>query len=1177
MAEIVLIAFLQVLFDKLASSQLEEYGMWMGAKKELEKLESTLSTIAAVLEDAEDRQVKDKAVRNWLTKLKDAVLDADDALDEFATKALQQKVKSQNDSKHWVSSFLLVPKSAALYVKMEFKMKGINERLNAIALERVNFHFNEGIGDVEKEKEDDERRQTHSFVIESEIFGREKDKADIVDMLIGWGKGEDLSIIPIVGMGGMGKTTLAQLAFNDVKVKEFFKLRMWICVSEDFDVQRLTKAIIEAVTKEGCDLLGMDLLQTRLRDRLAGERFLLVLDDVWSEDYNKWDRLRTLLRGGAKGSKIIVTSRSARVAAIMSSLSTCYLAGLSEDDCWTLFSKRAFGIGGAEETPRMVAIGKEIVKKCGGNPLAVNTLGSLMHSRRDEQEWIYVKDNELWKLPQECDGILPALRISYNHLPSYLKRCFAYAAVFPKDYEINKDRLIQMWIAEGLVEISNCDEKLEDMGNTYFKYLVWRSFFQVARECEDGSIISCKIHDLMHDLAQFVAGVECSVLEAGSNQIIPKGTRHLSLVCNKVTENIPKCFYKAKNLHTLLALTEKQEAVQVPRSLFLKFRYLHVLILNSTCIRKLPNSLGKLIHLRLLDVSHTDIEALPKSITSLVNLQTLNLSHCFELQELPKNTRNLISLRHTIIDHCHSLSKMPSRIGELTSLQTLSQFIVGKEYGCRLGELKLLNLRGELVIKKLENVMYRRDAKEARLQEKHNLSLLKLSWDRPHDISEIVLEALKPHENLKRFHLKGYMGVKFPTWMMDAILSKLVEIKLKKCMRCEFLPPLGQLPVLKALYIRGMDAVTYVGKEFYGNGVINGFPLLEHFEIHAMPNLEEWLNFDEGQALTRVKKLVVKGCPKLRNMPRNLSSLEELELSDSNEMLLRVLPSLTSLATLRISEFSEVISLEREVENLTNLKSLHIKMCDKLVFLPRGISNLTSLGVLGIWSCSTLTSLPEIQGLISLRELTILNCCMLSSLAGLQHLTALEKLCIVGCPKMVHLMEEDVQNFTSLQSLTISHCFKFTSLPVGIQHMTTLRDLHLLDFPGLQTLPEWIENLKLLRELSIWDCPNLTSLPNAMQHLTSLEFLSIWKCPNLEKRCKKEEGEDWHKIKHVPDIEIKDQEIRMEQIMAPEIAANDKHLGRLLGEAKKIRTAIVHSLKAAQVIIGGVSLRKQRQ
>ncbi|XP_021672666.2 putative disease resistance protein RGA4 isoform X2 [Hevea brasiliensis] len=1137
MAEIVLTAFLQVLFDKLTSPKLEEYELWLGAKKELEELESTLSTIAAVLDDAEERQVKDKAVRNWLMKLKDAVYDADAVLDEFATKALQQKVKSQDHTNRWVSSFLQVPNSVALHVKMGSMIKEINKRLKAIALERVNFHFREGIRDVEKE--DNECRQTHSFVIESEVFGREKDKAEIVDMLIGWGNGEDLSVIPIVGMGGIGKTTLAQLAFNDVKVKDSFKLRMWVCVSEDFDVPRLTKAIIEAATKERCDLLGMDLLQTRLRERLAGEKFLLVLDDVWSEDYEKWDRLRTLLRGGAKGSKIIVTSRSTGVAAIMGSLPTCYLARLSDDDCWTLFRKRAFGNGGAEQTPRMVAIGKEIVKKCGGIPLAIKTLGSLMRSRREEREWLYVKDNELWRLPQERDGILPALRISYNHLPSYLKRCFAYCAVFPKDYDINKERLIQIWMAEGLVEPSDADEQLEDVGNNYFNYLLWRSFFQVAEEDEDGSIVSCKIHDLMHDLAQFVAGVECSILEAGSRQIIPKRTRHISLVCDARMLKIPKCLYKAKNLHTFLALTERQEAVQVPRTLFSAFRCLHVLILSSTEIKNLPNSIGKLIHLRFLDFSHTNIEALPESLSSLVNLQTLNLSHCFELKEMPKMTRNLISLRHIVIDHCHSLLKMPPRIGKLTSLQTLSQFIVGKEHGYRLEELKLLNLKGELAIKKLENVTYRREAMKAKLQQKHNLSLLKLSWEHDYigrysvDVPESVLEALKPHENLKRFHLKRYMGVKFPTWMMDAILTKLVEIKLKNCKNCELLPPLGQLPVLKFLYIT-------------------------------------------GEVLAHIKKLVVKGCPKLRSMPHWLPSLEELELRDSSEMLLWALPSLTSLTSLRICEFSEVSSLQREVENLANLKSIHIELCDKLVSLPWGLSNLTCLEFLGIWGCPLLTSLPEIQGLISLRELSILNCMALSSLAGVQHLTALEKLNVEGCPDLVHLPEEGTQNLNALRSLRMSHCPNFTSLPVGLQYITTLKDLHILDFPSLQTLPEWIENFKSLRELSIWNCPNITSLPNAMQHLTSLEYLSIWQCPNLEQRCKREEGEDWHKIEHVLEIDIKGLGIIIEQSKALDEAGKSMHLQRLLH--KKIRTAIVDQWKQLkQVIVCKVSLRRQRK
>lgn len=254
---------------------------------------------------------------------------------------------------------------------------------------------------------------------------------------------------------------------------------------------------------------------------------------------------------------------------------------------------------------------------------------------------------------------------------------------------------------------------------------------------------------------------------------------------------------------------------------------------------------------------------------------------------------------------------MPPGIGKLTSLQTLSKFFVGKEIGCKLEELKLLNLRGELAIKNLENVRYAREASEAKLHQKHYLSSLELSWENDHFCSysvehfEKVLESLKPPKSLKRLCLKRYMGVKFPTWMMDALLKNVAQIKLKSCKRCELLPLLRQMPLLKVLHIRGMDSVTCIGSEFYGNGASKGFPSLKHFEIHDFPNLEEWQNFDEGQALPCIRKLVVNGCPKLRSMPHNLLSLDELELRDSKDMLLMALSSLTSVTTLRVCEFSQ--------------------------------------------------------------------------------------------------------------------------------------------------------------------------------------------------------------------------------------------------------------------------------
>nr|CAD1828976.1 unnamed protein product [Ananas comosus var. bracteatus] len=218
------------------------------------------------------------------------------------------------------------------------------------------------------------------------------------------------------------------LVCNDRRVRGHFEKMIWVCVSHDFDSRRLIRSIVESVTGAKFDLTSMESMQHSLVERLGGRRFLLVLDDVWNENSEKWDRLRTLLTVGGKGSKVVVTTRSVRVASLMGTVEPHILRGLSEDDCWLLFKRRAFGLGAGEKTGNLVTIGKGIVKKAGGVPLAAKALGSLMRFKR-ESEWLAIRDNDIWNLPDEENEILPSLRLSYNHLPSHLKQCFAYCSI----------------------------------------------------------------------------------------------------------------------------------------------------------------------------------------------------------------------------------------------------------------------------------------------------------------------------------------------------------------------------------------------------------------------------------------------------------------------------------------------------------------------------------------------------------------------------------------------------------------------------------------------------------------------------------------------------------------------------------------------------------------------------
>ncbi|XVE60655.1 hypothetical protein DITRI_Ditri05aG0145700 [Diplodiscus trichospermus] len=1151
MAEIIVSPLLQVVFDKLANPLLEQIADRLGLKKEVRKLKRTLYVIQAVLADAEEQQLTDRALSIWLLELKEVAYEMEDLLDEFSLEAMQSR--NQGGSAEQVRSFIPSLVQAAGCVDLLPRLKQIKETLEMLAEEKSSFNLRDASGCRGSKRTG--RRQTGSFIIESEVFGREEDKGRIMDQLLSSNNSTlgDISVVSIVGLGGLGKTTLAQFVYNNDTVASHFDMKIWICVTDDFDVGKIMISIIESASKNKCDIFGLDVLQFRLQELLLGKRYLLVLDDVWNEDDSEWEKLRMSLRSGVEGSRIIVTTRSKKVALIMGSTYTHELEGLSDDDCWALFKQRAFG-NNEKEHQNLFPIGRQIVKKCGGVPLAARTLGSLMRFKREERDWLVVQESNLWNVSQSENGILPALRLSYSHLPPHLKACFAYCAIFPKNYVIKREKLIQLWIAAGLIQSPEGIKSLEFLGNEYFDDLVWMFFFQDIQKSESGYIIECKMHDLIHDLAQSIVGKEFRLLEHDNITVDLSEVRHSAVVCNFSFHTVPEALYAATKLRSLILLLPKGDLGEVPRGIFSSFRRLRVLDLSSSGIKKLHDSISSAVFLRYLDISSTHIENLPESICSLRNLQVLNLSGCYNLTELPSGIAKMNKLRHLIINDCERLITMPPWIGKLKFLRTLSMFIVGNDVGQHLNQLQNLNLGGELTIRQLQNVRDAAEAMEAHLIGKRNLHSLNLCWGSDffglnenfdNDEMQEVLNCLQPHQYLEKLSIRGYQGSFLPRWMNIHKLPNIVVLKLISFRRCKYLPLLGQLPLLKVLYLQGMHAVRNIGSEFYGEGTGRPFPSLKELALIDFPFLEFWWGFNRREEFPSLVKLTLKKCTRLQNMPW-MPSLQHLELRSCNEMVLQSASNLTSLSILVIDEFLEHLRfLEKLLQNnpllmslkisscpklhsippslgkLVNLKSLAICWCEKLHPLPRGMQNLTALESLEIIECPSLISLPEeIQGLRSLRLLSIENCSNLESLpVELQFLTVLEHLTIMYCPKLASL-PDNFQRQSTLKSLSILNCNELKCLPGGLKYVTSMQNLEIRSCPQLMALPECIAELTSLRSLALSDCPRITSLPGGLQSFSSLQHLSILECPMLEERCKKDIGEDWTKISHVAHVYI---------------------------------------------------------
>uniref|UniRef100_A0A6N2N9T5 Uncharacterized protein n=1 Tax=Salix viminalis TaxID=40686 RepID=A0A6N2N9T5_SALVM len=325
------------------------------------------------------------------------------------------------------------------------------------------------------------------------VHGRRDAKRAIMDRLLSDdAKMKGLEVIAIVGMGGIGKTTLVKFVCDDRAVEEWFDLKTWAHVSQVFDVIKLTKYILKWVGLSDCDAMTPEQLQCELEKKVSGKKILVVLDNVWSDNQAQCDFLITLLQSGARGSKIVVTTSNKNIMTALQNVSTYQLQRMSFYDCWSLFSEYAFSGENCnarslfEETFR-----SEIVGKCDGLPLAARSLGCLLKSRTDVEGWTEILESNVWK--QRSEGVHPALRASYDDSPSYLKRSFAYSATLPKGHVFTKEELVLWWMAEGFLVLHDGNMEMK-LGYGYFQDLVSRSFFE---QIDDHSIVHGR-HDAKH-------------------------------------------------------------------------------------------------------------------------------------------------------------------------------------------------------------------------------------------------------------------------------------------------------------------------------------------------------------------------------------------------------------------------------------------------------------------------------------------------------------------------------------------------------------------------------------------------------------------------------------------------------------------------------------------------------
>ncbi|CAJ2638898.1 unnamed protein product [Trifolium pratense] len=996
--------------------------------------------------------------------------EADQLLDEIATDAPLKKLKaeSQPSTSHNIVNFI-----PTLTNPFESRIKELIKSLHSLVEQKDTLQLkNQTYADnaVGFNSKPPGIEETTCLVDASGIYGRDVDKEEMIKILLSSenGSSNQTPIISIVGLGGMGKTTFAKLVYNDNKIVEHFELKAWVYVSESFDVVGLTKEILKTFNSPAEGESNLNLLQLRLQQTLTGKKYLLVLDDIWNGNEKSWKQLLLPFDHGSSGSKIIVTTRDKEITYVLKSTKLFNLQQLNKSDCWSLFVTHAFGGKNLDEYPHLEQTGMKIVDKCGGLPLAVKTLGQLLQ-RKSEHEWRKILETDMWRLSDKDNDINPTLRLSYHNLPSNRKRCFAYCSLFPKGYGFDKGKLIKFWMADGLLKCSGADKSEEELGNEIFTDLESISFFQ--KSLYDVAFV---MHDLVNDLAKSVSGEFCMQIEGSRVEGIPERTRHIllssQLNCgDKLQESICKC----KGLRSLIVkrYTPTLISNDVQRDLFSRLTWLRMVSFRCCGLSKLVDEIGNLKLLRYLDLSHTHIKSLPDTICMLYNLQTLLLEGCHKLTELPSNFCKLINLRHLELPFDDGLpfvdrdvpciKKMPKNIEKLNKLQSLTYFIVEEQHGSNIKELeKLNNLHGSIHIKELGNVI---------------------------DPADAVMANLKDKKYLEELHMNFY---KEREEMNDSIVERNLSV-------LEAFQPNSNL--------KRLTIVNYNGNSFPNWLRGSDLPNLVSLALKNCPRLEECLCL-EGSPL--LKELYISDCPMLKiSIPKG-DSMIELNLQRCDRILVngglstglkKLVLEGNRYTQFSVEDFSTSLDFSVSID-LHHKDYLSIKGWHSSSF-PFSLHHFTNLKYIYLFDCPQLESFP-IGGFPSnLRQLGIKN-----------------------CPKLIGSREEwGLFQLNSLTSLIVrNHEFEnVESFPEENLLPPTLEVLQLFECSKLRIMNnKGFLHLNSLKFLMIHNCPSLESLPEEGQLLSSLSRLWISECPIIREKYKKEGGERWHTIRHIPRVQI---------------------------------------------------------
>ncbi|KAL6656650.1 hypothetical protein ACP70R_004430 [Stipagrostis hirtigluma subsp. patula] len=924
----------------------------------LDSVEAALPRINVLVEVTERRAISNPSFAMWLQQFKDVVSDAEDLLDDFETKRIQEELLRKSSKVGSAASVAFRFLRNMLLSDTDLhRLKDVLAKLNKITSDVGGT----GIHGMLELAEAEEGVMGSLPPTRPVVIGREEEKQQLLSMIFpaaslprnGTESSKQFSVIAVVGAAGVGKTTLAQVIYNDANVKEAFVLRGWVLAScRNRDKRDIARDIVHSFGMEQQDNLQTmhGPTESNLFSITENKRFFLVLDDVQDNLHEIWGSLRSTLAGAANESVVLLTTRSKEAANSFGATSHIALNHLPSQILCRVFEHHAFG---KQKKASLESIGKEIVQHLHGLPLLAEAIGRLLRQKLDEERWRKISKSHWWLLSEDEDNnvALPSVAIMCEHLSDHLRKCLCYCSIFPPGYLFEKNMLIHMWIASFIQQHDGIG--MEEKEKEWFDELFNRSFFQKTK-WKNKYIIP----DIIREPIYIIAEKECHVAtNSGKPKRSLQSYRHLSIDIPDF--NVHLDLRKANKLRTILFFDGHRtikphdalaNILSHPSALrILDFSY------SEAKLGKTPDLVHKLPHLRFLDLSFTGITTIPDSLCKLHLLQVLGLRGC-QFKELPRAMNELINLRFLYAEP--QTISLIYKIGQLTNLQGLEVFPVGKTEGHKITELKDLNeVSGQLCICNLEEVTGTYiEAGDAELFRKRYLRKLVLKWGLAAGTSTITsdgcmrtLAGLKPNANLEDLKILCYMGIGFPAWMADdQHLTKLQHIHLIACEQLKTLPPLGQLPSLVILVLQGLSVLEEIGSEFYGRSY-KIFPSLEELKFIDMPNWRKWSDIEELQdscplPFSHLRKVQIKNCKVLSAIPLRClqAPLEELDLSGCNEIFQcspSCLGELKSLLRLRINHCLGRIHLPCDV--LASLEVLNLQRCE--VYFQGGMEQIIKL------------------------------------------------------------------------------------------------------------------------------------------------------------------------------------------------------------------------------------------